>query len=306
MADLPRTSLPIPDRKHVGDLVTFDAKDPGDLVPADRDVAASGGRAERAHRAPRRHRLRCIERVRRAVPDAERRAAGGERPEVLALPHHRAVLADASRAPVRPQPPHRRHGRHHRDRHLGAGIQLVAAEHLRAARRDVAAERLLDRAVRQVPRGAGVGDEPDGAVRPLAPSRRRLRVLLRLHRRRDEPVLPRALRRHRADRDTEVPRGGVSPHRRHDRQGDHVGATAEGAHARPSVLRVLRAGRDARSPPRRTGVVSEVQGQVRPRLGQAARGDVRSPEGARCHPGRRRAHGRATTRSPPGTTCPTS
>ena len=28
----------------------------------------------------------------------------------------------------------------------------------------------------------------------------------------------------------------------------------------------------------------EVQGQVRPGLGQAARGDVRQAEGARCHP----------------------
>ncbi len=39
----------------------------------------------------------------------------------------------------------------------------------------------------------------------------------------------------------------------------------------------------------RRGVVGEVQGQVRPRLGQAARGDVRPPEGARRDPARGRA-----------------
>ena len=63
--------------------------------------------------------------------------------------------------------------------------------------RDPAAERLLDRPVRQVPRGAGVADEPDGAVRRLADRRRRVRALLRLHRWRDQPVLPGASTRAR-------------------------------------------------------------------------------------------------------------
>ena len=59
--------------------------------------------------------------------------------------------------------------------------------------------------------------------------------------------------------------------------------------ARQAVLRLLRAGRDARAAPRAAGVVGEVQGQVRPGLGRAARGDVRAPEGARRDPARRRA-----------------
>ena len=41
---------------------------------------------------------------------------------------------------------------------------------------------------------------PMGPVRPVADRRRRLRVLLRLHRRRDQPVVPGHLRRHHADR----------------------------------------------------------------------------------------------------------
>ena len=63
-----------------------------------------------------------------------------------------------------------------------------------AAREDAEAQRLLHRAVRQVPRGAGLGDEPGRSVRRLADGRRRLRVLLRIHRRRGQPVVPDALR----------------------------------------------------------------------------------------------------------------
>ena len=48
------------------------------------------------------------------------------------------------------------------------GLQLGPPEHDGAAGRDAEAERLLDGAVRQVPRGARLGDEPDGAVRRLA------------------------------------------------------------------------------------------------------------------------------------------
>ena len=40
MADVARTNLPIPHRPHVG-LTTYDAKDPGHRVPADRAAAAA-------------------------------------------------------------------------------------------------------------------------------------------------------------------------------------------------------------------------------------------------------------------------
>ena len=58
---------------------------------------------------------------------------------------------------------------------------------------DAEAQRLLHSAVRQMPRSAGLGDEPGRAVRRLAYGRRRLRVLLRLHRRRGESVVPDAV-----------------------------------------------------------------------------------------------------------------
>ena len=91
-----------------------------------------------------------------------------------------------------------------------------------------------DRAVRQVPRGAGLGDEPARPVRLLAERRRRLRVLLRLHRRGDEPVLPGALRGDDAGRARQDAGGGLPLHRGHDRQGDHVDPPAEGADGRTS------------------------------------------------------------------------
>ena len=126
--------------------------------------------------------------------DADGGTPGRRRAEVQPLPHDGALLADAGGAALRAQPPHGRHGRHHGDRDVGSGLQLDPPEHVRAARRDVEAERLLDRTVRQVPRSAGLGDEPARAVRLLADRWRRVRVLLRLHRRGDEPVLPGDLR----------------------------------------------------------------------------------------------------------------
>ena len=60
-------------------------------------------------------------------------------------------------------------------------------------------ERVQHGPVRQVPRGAGLGDEPDGAVPPVA-ERHGLRLLLRVPRRRDQPVVPGAVRGHHPGR----------------------------------------------------------------------------------------------------------
>ena len=55
-----------------------------------------------------------------------------------------------------------------------------------------------------------------------------------------------------------------------------------------------------------TGVVRQVQGRVRRRLGRPARANARSPEGARGDPARRRADAHGPPRSRRGTTCPTT
>ena len=162
-----RDVLPVPDIPAPG-LVTYDAKDPDTSFAPIEQLRPPAGAPERPGRPDRRRGLRLVERVRRAVRDAERGAARGRRPEVQPLPHDGAVLADARGAAERPQPPHGRHGRDHGDRDGRAGLQLDAPEHVRAAGGDPQAQRLLDRAVRQVPRGAGLADEPDGAVRQLA------------------------------------------------------------------------------------------------------------------------------------------
>ena len=221
--------------------------------------------------------------------DAHGGAAGGRRAQVQPLPHDGAVLADAGGTAVRSQPPHGRHGRDHGDRDVGSRLQLDPTEHVRAAGRDPEAERLLDGPVREVPRGAGLGDEPDGTVRLVAERRRRLRVLLRLHRWRDQPVLPGDLRGDDAGRTRPHAGRGLPLHRRHDEQGDQVDPRAEGADAGQAVLRVLRAGGDARTASRPCGMVGEAR-EVRSGLGSAQRGDARPPERARRGSSRRGAH----------------
>ena len=164
-----RARRPADPRRHTGRADDVRREGPGDVVPADRAAAAAGGRAERAHRPARRRRLRRVERVRRAdatTPTAERLAANGLKynrfhTTALCSPTRQALLT----------------GRNHHSVGMGGiteiatsapGLQLDPAEHVRAARRDAEAERLLDRAVRQVPRGARLGDEPDGPVQRLA------------------------------------------------------------------------------------------------------------------------------------------
>src|SRR5215218_1168441 len=155
-------------RRYSGGVDHLRREGPGHRVPADRAATAAGGSSERPHRPDRRRRLRRLERLRRADQHAECRAPGRERPQVQPLPYDRALLAHAAGAPHRPQPPHGWDGRHHGDRLVGARLQLDPAEHMRTARRDVEAQRVLDRAIRQVPRSADLGDEPDGPVRRLA------------------------------------------------------------------------------------------------------------------------------------------
>ena len=137
--------------------------------------------------------------VRRADPDADDGPAGEGRPALHAVPHHGALLADARGAAHRAQPPLGGHRRHHGTRHRLPRLQLAHAEELRDVRRGAQAERLEHRLVRQEPQRARLAHEPGRAVRPLA-DRAGLRILLRLHRRRRQPVGAGALREHQAHR----------------------------------------------------------------------------------------------------------
>ena len=152
---------------------------------------------------------------------------------------------------------------------------------------------------------------PAGPRRPVQPLARRLgvRLLLRLPRRglgAVGPVPDREPEDHRHARGLRRRGEPLLPARRHGRQDDRVAARDPGPGRQEAVLRLLLDRLQPRSASRLRAVGGEVQGQVRPGLGQAARGDVRTAEGARRDSPGRRADRSATTRSPPGTTSPTS
>ena len=160
-----------------------------------------------------------------------------------------------------------------------------------AAASDPPGQRLQHRRVRQVAPDARRPARSGRAVRPLA-ERLGLRLLLRLPRRRRQPVGP-------------VPGGEPEDHRNaggvlrrgrpllpsgcHGRQDDRVASRRAGPGREEALLRLLLDGLQPRAAPRRPGVGGQVQGQVRPGLGPTPRGDVRPAEGTRCHSGRRRA-----------------
>ena len=259
-----RSILPIPDAQHVG-VTTYDAKDPDTTFPPieplrpptgapnvlivlldDVGFAASSAFGGPIH-----------------TPTAERLAKSGLKfnrfhTTALCSPTRQALLT----------------GRNHHSVNMGGiceiatsapGYTSVLPKNKAPLADDAQAQWLLDGAVRQVPRGAGLGDQPDGSVRPVADRRRRLRILLRLHRRRDQPVVPGHLRRHDAGRAGEDARAGLPLHRGHDEQGDQVDAPAEGADARQAVLHVFRAGRLPRPAPRarRSGPTSTRASSIR-------------------------------------------
>ena len=95
---------------------------------------------------------------------------------------------------------------------------------------------------------------------PVGP---RLRALLRLPRRRDEPVVSRPRLRQPPGRPAGDARGRLPPHDRPDRQGDRVHQGREDDRAGQAVLHVLLPRRDARAAPRAEGVDREVPRQVR-------------------------------------------
>ena len=119
--------------------------------------------------------------------------------------------------------------------------------------------------------------EPGGAVRPLA-HRPGLRVFLRLHRRRHRPVASGHLRRHQARSRRRTDAEATTSTRDLADHADRVDSPAALARAGQAVLRLLRAGPDPRAAPRAQGMDREVQGPVRPGLGQAARGNARAAD----------------------------
>ena len=158
-----------------------------DAVPR---AAGAGGRAQRAAGALRRHRPGCLVAVRRADQHADDAEAGRQRPDLHAVAHDRALLADPLVPAHRSQPPPERL---RPDRRGSPGVPRPHRPHPdgeRDHRRGAARERLQHLLGRQEPQRAarrvGGGREPA----QLAPGPR-LRPLLRLHRRRDQQLVSR-------------------------------------------------------------------------------------------------------------------
>ena len=158
-----RTVLPIPDRPFTGPIM-FDAKDPNSKFPPIEPLLPPRGApnvlivllddvgfgASSTFGGP------C------QTPTAERLAAGGLRynrfhTTALCAPTRQALLTGRNHHSVGM-------GSITETRDLGSGEQLAPTEHQGTVGDDVEAERLLDRPVRQVPRGPGVGDERDGTL----------------------------------------------------------------------------------------------------------------------------------------------
>ena len=210
-------------------------------------------RSQRGRGRDGRHGLRRAQPVRRPVPAADGRAARRRRAAVQPVPRHRAVLPHPAGVDDRAQPPLGRHGRHLGDGHQPPGLLRLPAGQRRDPRADPARQRLEHRGVRQVaPDPPGGGDR----LRPVHPvaDGRGLRHLLRVHGRRDEPLVPAAVRRHHPRRARPAARGGLPPDRGPARPRDRLGAHPAVADPGTALLHLRRPRRHARAVPRRAGV----------------------------------------------------
>jgi hypothetical protein len=147
----------------------------------------AGGARPTCDHPDRRPRLRRHQHLRRPDRHAHARPPRQGRPALQQLPHHRALLAHARRAEVRAQPPHLQHGLHHRDGDRLPRRHRRDPQRRGPAGRDAAPQRLQHRRLRQVARDRRLGGQRLRPLRPLADAPG-LRQVLRLHRRRDQPV----------------------------------------------------------------------------------------------------------------------
>ena len=181
------------------------------------------------------------------TPNIDRVAASG--PALREHAHDRAVLAHAREHPHRPQPPLQRRGLHHGAGHRLPRLRRADAVRERHAARDAAAAGLQHVLPRQVAPVARGGEHAGRAAAPLA-ARPRLRALLRLPRRRDQPVVSRPDARQRPDAAAEPPEDGYHLSEDLADQAIKYGPRRARQRAGEAVLHVLRARLRARAAPR--------------------------------------------------------
>ena len=135
------------------------------------------------------------------------------------MAHDGAVLAHALVHPHRPQPPPERHGVHRRGRDRLPGLERPPARARRHHRPGAARQRLEHLLGRQGPQRPTRGGQPGRPEVQLAAAAG-LRPLLRLPRRRDQPVVSDAGRGQPRDRAAVPARGGLPPLQGPRRPGD--------------------------------------------------------------------------------------
>ena len=187
------------------------------LDPVPRAARPRGG-AERAVGAVRRHRPRRVVAVRRADQHADHAEAGGQRPDLHPVAHHRPLLPDAVVPPHRSQPPPERL---RPDRRGRAGLPRPHRSHPdgeRDHRRGAPRERLQHLLGRQEPQRAArrVGG---GRHQAELAAGARLRQVLRLHRWRDQQLVPHAGRGQPLRRPARAAGGRLPPLEGPGRQG---------------------------------------------------------------------------------------
>ena len=145
----------------------------------------------------------------------------------------------------------------------GARLPRLPPGERRDDRPDPQRQRLLHGGGRQVAPDPAGGGEPVGSVPALADGRG-LRLLLRLHGRGDEPLVPAALPGPLRRRARPAARGRLPPLRGPRRPRDRLGREPAGDHARAAVLHLprARARRTRRSTSRRSGATSTPAGST--------------------------------------------
>ena len=281
--------LPIPDRPAPG-LTTYDAKDPDTAYPADRAVAAAGGRAERAGRAARRRGVR-RRRARSAVRAGRRRPSGWRRAGCRYNRFHTTALCAPTRQALLT-------GRNHHSVGMGSITETATSAPGNSSLRPNTKAPLAMTLKLNGYSTAQFGkchEVPVWQSSPMGPfdawpsgggGFETFYGFIGGENNQWDPAL------YDGTTPVEPPAtagGGLPPDRGPGRPGGELGAPAEGADAGQAVLRLLRPGRDARPAPRAEGVGRQVRRSVRRRLGRAARAHLRPAEGAGGHPGRRRA-----------------
>ncbi len=180
--------------------------------------------------------------------------------------------------------------------------------------------------LRAAPTGTLAGSEQLGpGLNPAElADRPRVRAVLRVPGRRDQPVVPRTGLRQPLGRPAQAARGGLPLHRRHHQQSHRVHQGREGTRARETVLPVLRARCRPLPAPRPEGMDRAVRREVRRGLRSHPRADAgpaeadgdrpsrhraaaSQPRSARPRPGPgpRASHSRSWTSPSHGSRCPT-